>query len=422
MRKVLIILNYQREIPPFMQNLIHFADSRFERILYFTPELYNDNRDSCCASKLEVVQCERSLWRIALFSSVLFLFSKSVRLQMKIARKNKIKLFPVIRQIHRHYVCAKTLAQKAIRFVKQNDINLDNSIVLGAWFSTEAYAINLLKEKFPKLNCCSFAHSFEINRNQNPYVMYDMNSFKHKSLDRMIFISKKMRKIYLDELKAVYPNLSDEKWNTIYLGSVKKYSSQLSSPSNDGVIRLVSCSSVVKVKRIHLIVKSLEKWNGDSTIIWTHIGGGPLLDEIKEEAKALLIDKTNVRFNFVGSLSNEDVQKYYVDNCIDLFVNVSSIEGLPVSIMEAISYGIPVIATNVGGTSEIVNDKTGYLLKKDFEVDEFVDLINRFNSIPISERLNLRKQCFDVWKETFNAETNSSRIFDYIQNDVIRSN
>ena len=49
-------------------------------------------------------------------------------------------------------------------------------------------------------------------------------------------------------------------------------------------------------------------------------------------------------------------------NDFDLFVNMSLSEGIPVSIMEAISFGIPIIATNVGGNAEIVNDETGVLI------------------------------------------------------------
>ena len=48
-------------------------------------------------------------------------------------------------------------------------------------------------------------------------------------------------------------------------------------------------------------------------------------------------------------------------------MNVSESEGIPVSIMEASSFGIPVIATNVGGVGEIVeNGYNGLLLNKDF--------------------------------------------------------
>ena len=50
--------------------------------------------------------------------------------------------------------------------------------------------------------------------------------------------------------------------------------------------------------------------------------------------------------------------------------------------MEAISMGLPVIATDVGGTREIVeNGKNGYLLDKDCTVKEIVESLNGFHSM-----------------------------------------
>ena len=78
----------------------------------------------------------------------------------------------------------------------------------------------------------------------------------------------------------------------------------------------------------------------------------------------------------MGAIQNVEVYKYYNEHCADLFINVSSSEGLPVSIMEAISFGIPVIATDVGGTGEIVkNGISGFLINRDFETVELAKKI-----------------------------------------------
>lgn len=52
----------------------------------------------------------------------------------------------------------------------------------------------------------------------------------------------------------------------------------------------------------------------------------------------------------------------YSEHPVDVFINLSTNEGVPVSIMEAISFDIPIVATDVGGTSEIVTDETGILV------------------------------------------------------------
>jgi len=48
-----------------------------------------------------------------------------------------------------------------------------------------------------------------------------------------------------------------------------------------------------------------------------------------------------------------------------LFINTSSSEGIPVSMMEAQSFGIPILAMDVGGVREIVGPQTGRLLQQD---------------------------------------------------------
>ena len=68
----------------------------------------------------------------------------------------------------------------------------------------------------------------------------------------------------------------------------------------------------------------------------------------------------------MGHYPNEELLRYYGSNHVDLFINTSSTEGVPVSIMEAQSFGIPVIATDTGGVKEVVTEGTGSLLPVDF--------------------------------------------------------
>lgn len=65
---------------------------------------------------------------------------------------------------------------------------------------------------------------------------------------------------------------------------------------------------------------------------------------------------------FTGTLSRPEVFKELKQS--DIFVNPSYSEGLPTSVMEAALVGLPIIATDVGGTKEIIDDaQTGILIK-----------------------------------------------------------
>ena len=65
-------------------------------------------------------------------------------------------------------------------------------------------------------------------------------------------------------------------------------------------------------------------------------------------------------------------------NQVDLFCNVSEYEGVPISIMEAMAYGIPCLATHVGGVSEIVNCQTGILIEKNSSANQIKNYIVTF--------------------------------------------
>ena len=79
-----------------------------------------------------------------------------------------------------------------------------------------------------------------------------------------------------------------------------------------------------------------------------------------------------------GAFSNREVFDFYKSHPVDFLINVSNNEGIPVSIMEAHSFSIPVVATNVGGTSEIVNEENGILLPADPDTGELANLYSQY--------------------------------------------
>ena len=73
------------------------------------------------------------------------------------------------------------------------------------------------------------------------------------------------------------------------------------------------------------------------------------MDVVRREVEGL----SSVRVELRGRLPNAELLAEYGRRHFDLFVNVSSREGLPISIMEACGCGIPVLATDVGGVAEM---------------------------------------------------------------------
>lgn len=178
-------------------------------------------------------------------------------------------------------------------------------------------------------------------------------------------------------------------------------------------LKIVSCSSVDVNKRVGLIadviVKVSEK-NPDIFIEWNHFGDGPLLEDIKSKLRYI---PENLKTNFHGFILNSDLMNWYSSNQPDLFVNLSLSEGIPVSIMEAYGYGIPAIATNVGGTHEIVNNSNGWLIDSSDSSSEICDYIEEAIREPeklLEKSRRARKTCEKYYDSSKNYPIFISKI------------
>ena len=218
-------------------------------------------------------------------------------------------------------------------------------------------------------------------------------------LDSAVFISEKGRKYFLDRWDVkntcVYP------LGTINEGFVSKRSS-------DGIFRIVSCSAIYHVKRVDLIYQALQLIE-DREIEWTHIGGGrggKETEDVIRLKEMVSHTRSNVTINLLGPMSNEHVLNYYKNKPVDLFVNVSIIEGVPVSIMEAISYDIPVVATNVGATDEVVTPQSGELISPNPSPDEVKNAILKALSSQYTPK--------EHWSNHFNAKKNYASWAQYL--------
>jgi glycosyltransferase involved in cell wall biosynthesis len=172
-----------------------------------------------------------------------------------------------------------------------------------------------------------------------------------------------------------------------------------SSMSHDGVLRIVSCSVLSDVKRVNIMIESLQYL--DMPVVWKHLGNGPLENDLKAKAESIgVADK----FIFEGFVNSDDINGLYTNGTFDLFINTSSSEGVPVSIMEAFAAGIPVLATDVGGTSEIVDDTVGALLTKDITSEQLAASITKYYSLDNAQKEKIRERAFNRFKQMADSD------------------
>lgn len=116
----------------------------------------------------------------------------------------------------------------------------------------------------------------------------------------------------------------------------------------------VTCGRQDKVKRLDVLIKALSLQKNNQTTLLL-IGTGTETDALKLLVSSLLLDS---RVFFAGPVTNP-LPLYLQSFC---FILTSSYEGFPMTILESMNCGLPVIAPRVGGVPDIVIDQENGLL------------------------------------------------------------
>ncbi len=287
-------------------------------------------------------------------------------------------------------------AKKIFLLLQKNYFQTENTILYSYWNNDVAVGLAYYKRKYPFKTSISRAHGYDVYFERNATTMLPYREFIFKYLDSIFFVSN-------DGMKYTEKRIS--KWPSqklSYLGS-----EPLPQPTIDkteGNFRFISCSSVIPLKRVNLILESILSIEKEYTIHWTHIGDGPLLNQLRNNLAEV---STHHTIEFVGNKTNQDVLEIYKNQKFDLFINLSASEGLPFSIIEAFSAGIPAMATHVGGTKEILSDRVnGILVNPNPTVFEVKKALEEFLEYDDATREEIRKNAWKTWNEKFNAGIN----------------
>ena len=276
------------------------------------------------------------------------------------------------------------------QWLKNTGYTSGNPLIYSYWLYETAYVGARLKTENPQNIFITRCHGYDLYEERHPNGYLPFRQFILKNADMICPISEDGKKYLHDRFNGRY----DSKIKVMRLGTIRCIDFICKQKKTEKII-LVSCSNLVEVKRVDLIIRALNKC--DKEIVWYHFGDGVMRSDLEKQAQSL---PTNVKYFFMGFQENKEIQKFYANHYIDAFVNVSQSEGVPVSIMEAESYGVPVIATNVGGTSEIVHDRqNGVLLSVDFTD---ADLLNAIDDV-LSNADQYRKEALRTWENMSNA-------------------
>lgn len=327
-------------------------------------------------------------WRIFMYWFLNeFLFSP---FRMKYIFKFKLHFFSLAGQINTAILLNKKL----------EELKLKNSKFYSFWFDDWGSVLSIVKklDKKFEFSCRMHLFDFEEEFSHEKYIPFRYTEIsKPKNLVPISnyasnYISKKY-KIDSNTFKlGVYDNGNNP------ISETKKYC-------------IVSCSSLSWYKRPILLAQLIANFKID--LDWYHFGDGELNLEFKSMTDNL---PKNISFKHFGLVDNSFLLNFYKTETVDLVLNVSEFEGIPFSLMEAISFAIPIVGCNICGVPEIVNNQTGLLIDKHFDIQNTALQIQEFMQSKSRDQ-EFRNGIKNFWFHNFNADKNAKITAEFLYNN-----
>jgi glycosyltransferase involved in cell wall biosynthesis len=138
-------------------------------------------------------------------------------------------------------------------------------------------------------------------------------------------------------------------------------------------------------------VRELNKEGYQNILQFNLVGKGPLFEMFSTTFKA-----PNV--NYLGFADDDKLVELYKQN--DLFVLPTFFEGMPTVVLEAMSYGMPIIVTDTGATTDLVNDSNGYIIEK-ADVKSLKNALLNFYQLDDAKKKMLSINSYNKVKDNF---------------------
>ncbi len=282
----------------------------------------------------------------------------------------------------------------------------DHTIFYSYWLDNKSLALAMLKSKYSNVKVLSRAHGWDIYEERHLYNYLPFRAYLGRRLNNIYSISENGCK-YLGNKGLSNVEVSR-------LGTLNSLEDSKDLESKNG-FTVISVSNMIPLKRLDLIIEGLKIIEHEfDKLTWVHFGDGPLEEEMIDLSKQL----KHVKIEFRGRVSNDILKKelrLLANNSV--LINTSVTEGIPVSMMEAMSFKIPCIGTNVGGVAEIIETEfNGYLMAADPTPQQVANYIYEYFELSSSTKSMMCENAFQTWKEKYNAEKNYSEFINKITN------
>jgi glycosyltransferase involved in cell wall biosynthesis len=189
-----------------------------------------------------------------------------------------------------------------------------------------------------------------------------------------LVISEKLFKAVKDQLANFLPSQVSVVPMGVNLDQIKRYSPYI--PWESGLCRLISCGRLNPVKGHKDLIETVAILRQRGFDARLQIAGE---DEqggtgYRQELEKVIQDKAMSEYvELLGAVSEAQVRAGL--EAANVFALASLNEGIPVAVMEAMAMEMPVVVTDVGGTSELVDDGVDAILVQPENPEEMADAI-----------------------------------------------
>lgn len=190
-----------------------------------------------------------------------------------------------------------------------------------------------------------------------PLVVAPIERWELKRSDHIVAVSQQIKDYVLETTGRTDVHLITAGVNTAKFCPPKDKGQVRSELGLDDRPVLLFVGVICRRKGLHLLIDAVEKVLIDHPLQLVAVGGGPELDEYIEYAKK--IGSGSIRFT--GRIPDEELIKYY--QAADIYCLTSTLEGMPQTLLEAMSSALPPISTDVGGISTLIDGKNGVLVR-----------------------------------------------------------
>ena len=308
--------------------------------------------------------------------------------------------------MHRYLFNAVHFSKWLLELIKKNDIK--TNVIYTYWLTDFTLGSTLMNKNLEtKYHIISRTHGWDCFYDRNPENYLPFRKAILRGITNIFPVSNAGTKFLSDIFK-------NNKIQTRYLGSAQ-FKQPESNPNKE--FHILSIAFVSPIKQLSLLAQAICKLK--TPVKWTHIGfNKDKYDrELLQQIEQMFDFIDNISFNPLQIMMQDEIETWISNNYVDVFCSTSKAEGLPVSMMQAQSAGIPIISTNVGGVSEIVIDnETGFLLPIQPSDNEIALVIKKFINLSDSEKQKLSVNSFNNFKKHFDAEKNFSEFAQELKN------